>query len=104
LPERRFIVALDPVLFAVNDPERYRLWFETIRQPPENSAVLLRDAFDARYVICDTRLKWLPLMQALDRDAYAQLRGIYGFWVVFELLEEPLATPLAMGDGGAPVR
>jgi len=104
LPERRFIVALDPVFFAVNDPERYRLWFETVRRPPENSAVLLRDTFDARFVVCDTRMKWLPLMQALEGDEFARLRGIYGFWVVFELLDEPAVPPLAMRKVETPLR
>jgi hypothetical protein len=32
LPERKFIVALDPTLFAVQDPERYDLWYRLPRK------------------------------------------------------------------------
>ena len=27
LPDRRYLVALAPMLFAAHDPERYRTWF-----------------------------------------------------------------------------
>jgi hypothetical protein len=92
LPERRFLVALDPVFFAMNDSDRYRLWYETINTPPEDAAAQLRDGLDARYVICDRRTKWLPLVEQLARDEQAELRGIVGMWVVFELLPAPQAV------------
>lgn len=101
LPERRFMVALDPVFFAMNDPEAYRLWFETVHQPPRAPATLLRDAFGARFVICDRRVKWLPLVTALRGDEAARLRGIFGLWVVYELL--PDARPTASPAQASPV-
>jgi hypothetical protein len=91
LPERRFVVALDPVFFAMNDADRYRIWYETIHQPPADAAARLREALDARYVICDRRTRWLPLVERLSQDREAALRGIVGMWVVFELL--PGDTP-----------
>jgi len=97
LPERRFVVALDPVFFAMNDAERYRLWFDTIHEPQEDAAARLRDGLNARYVICDRRTKWLPLVEQLASDRNATLRGIVGMWVVFELLpatSHPLAGPI----------
>ncbi len=34
LPERKFIVALDPTLFSVNDPALYELWYRLPREAP----------------------------------------------------------------------
>jgi hypothetical protein len=98
LPERRFMVALDPVFFAMRDADAYRLWFETIHDPLTDAAAVLRDHFDPRFVICDRRMKWLPLVTALEADEAARLRGIFGLWVVFELLPDeapPPARPVA---------
>jgi hypothetical protein len=85
LPERRFLVALDPVFFAVNDPERYRIWYETVNEPPDAPALLLRDTFDAHYVLCGERERWRAFHQALERDPAAALRGVIGFWRVYQL-------------------
>jgi hypothetical protein len=114
LPERRFVVALDPVFFAMQDAERYRLWYDTVHAPPADAARRLRDGLDGRYVICDRRMKWLPLVRSLDRDPEAAWRGVHGYWVVFELLDEPAhasgssepgeaadASPVAPGAGRA---
>jgi len=92
LPERRFVVALDPVFFHMKDPERYRIWFDTVRHPPERPALLLRDTFDARYVLCDHREKWRPFREALARDPDSALRGVVGFWRVYELRPRDLAV------------
>jgi hypothetical protein len=92
LPERRFVVALDPVFFHMKDPERYRIWFDTVRHPPERPALLLRDTFDARYVLCDHREKWRPFREALACDPDSALRGVVGFWRVYELRPRDLAV------------
>ena len=85
LPGRRFIVALDPVFFAVNDPERYRIWYETVRNPPPRPAALLRDTFDAQYVMCTTARSWRPFLVTLDEDPEAELRAAAGFWRIYRL-------------------
>jgi len=85
LPERRFLVALDPVFFALHDPERYRVWYETVREPPERPATLLRDTFDAGWVLCGEQEQWRALHAALERDPAAALRGDVGLWRVYEL-------------------
>jgi hypothetical protein len=85
LPGRRFIVALDPVFFAVNDPGRYRLWYETVRNPPENPAGILADAFQAQYAICTTRGKWGSFHRAMRGDREARLVATPGFWAVYRL-------------------
>jgi hypothetical protein len=85
LPGRRFIVALDPVFFAVNDPQRYRVWFETVRNPEPGSAALLRDTFDAQYVMCTSAPQWGPFLTSLRDDPDAAVRGVVGYWRIFEL-------------------
>jgi hypothetical protein len=49
--------------------------------------------FDGRFVICDRRMVWLSLVTALEEDEAARLRGIFGLWVVFELLSEEPPSP-----------
>jgi len=51
LPDRKFIVALDPTLFLVKDPELYRLWYRIPRDPRPGMADIIRRRFGARYVV-----------------------------------------------------
>jgi hypothetical protein len=51
LPERRFIVALDPTFFSVKDPRRYALWQRLVKEAPQGSAAIIRQEFGARYVL-----------------------------------------------------
>ncbi|MGD8863736.1 MAG: hypothetical protein PVI30_27215, partial [Myxococcales bacterium] len=85
LPERRFVVALDPVFFAVSDPERYRLWFEGVRGRLLDPARVLRERFDADFVMCDWEPQWKPFLAQLKQDPSARLRGVVGPWTVYDL-------------------
>jgi len=58
LPERHFMVALDPVFFWILDKARYRTWYDTVHDPPPEPALLLRASFDAQFVLCDIRPSW----------------------------------------------
>jgi hypothetical protein len=89
LPERKFMVALDPVFFAMKDAELYRTWFETINDPLPNAATVLREKFDARYVLCRNSKDWNPLMKYLAADSNARFLGVHGIWVAYELLNGP---------------
>jgi hypothetical protein len=51
LPDRKFIVALDPTFFFMQNPQLYNEWFDIVRNGPENSAELIRSHFYSRYVI-----------------------------------------------------
>lgn len=55
LPERYFMVALDPTFFYKKDPELYRLWYQLTHDedPPPGTAEIIRQRFGARYVIVD---------------------------------------------------
>jgi len=51
LPDRYFMVALDPTLFYKKNPDLYRLWYRIRREAPADSAELIRRYFGARYVL-----------------------------------------------------
>ena len=68
LPDRRFMVALDPVLFFYKDPTRYERWFNVVRQPPPGVGAIIREEFGASYVLCETWPDWQPLLTALDAE------------------------------------
>lgn len=86
LPDRKFIVALDPTLFLVKDPELYRLWYELPRHPRPGMSEIIRKRFGARFVI--------GLLDERFVNFYFQLSSEPGVktlllsddnWVVFDL-------------------
>jgi hypothetical protein len=86
LPDRRFVVALDPTLFQVKDPELYRLWMEIPRQAPPDSAALIRSRFGARYVLCtgdDER--WNRLFRRLMSSPGARVLHLDALWMLVDL-------------------
>lgn len=85
LPNRRFMVALDPVLFFYSDPERYQRWFDLVRNPPPDVALIIQDTFNAPYVLCETWQGWLPFLGALDRDPHAEALLHSPLWNVYRL-------------------
>jgi hypothetical protein len=52
LPERRFIVALDPTFAYLHDPNLYELFYRLPREAPPSAAEKIRRAFGARFAIC----------------------------------------------------
>lgn len=68
LPERRLLVALDPVFFFRKDPALYRTWYELVHAPPERPGPVIARRFGARFVLCEKRPDSDPLLLALDRS------------------------------------
>ncbi|HYG68227.1 MAG TPA: hypothetical protein VD838_11225, partial [Anaeromyxobacteraceae bacterium] len=68
LPDRRFIVALDPVLFHAKDPELYAAWYALPREGPPDAAHVIRSRFGARYVLCAALPTSAPLLRRLADD------------------------------------
>lgn len=81
LPERRFMVALDPVFFWKKDPRRYRLWYDAVRSSPPNPGDLLRSEFGATYVLCDDRREWSAFVRQLELDPTVRKR-LTGGWLL----------------------
>lgn len=87
LPERRFVVALNTSYFYEKDPELYRLWYKIIHTPTGDSAMLIRQRFSSRYVICTNISEWLPLMRELSETPGVQTHIVDSLWVLFDLGE-----------------
>jgi hypothetical protein len=85
---RRFMVALDPVLFRHQDPERYAEWYSITRQPPDRPAPIVRDLFGARYVVCSTAPEFRTFLETLSRDPEARL-----------VFQTPYVVALAIAPG-----
>jgi hypothetical protein len=85
LPERRFIVALNSRYFFESDPELFRLWYRIIHEPVQDTAMLIRQRFKSRYVVCldnETNGQFLK--------GLAQTPGVYStilenHWVLLDL-------------------
>lgn len=96
LPQRRFLVALDPVFFFFffrGDPVACRTWFSLVREPPARAAAVARDALRGDYVLCDRRPRWRPFLEQLDQDPEALFVGRYGYWYVMQLPPGPWSGP-----------
>ena len=68
LPDRRFLFALDPVLFWRGDPAAYQLWYDLLHAKVEAPAAQLRAVIGADYVLCDARPEWEQLRANLAAD------------------------------------
>jgi hypothetical protein len=73
LPERRFIVALDPTFFYVKDPDLYRTWYRISRDAPPDLTDIIRQRFNARYVLFFDRPDFARLLFRLASDRKAKL-------------------------------
>jgi hypothetical protein len=93
LPDRRFMVALDPTLFFVKDPDLYRVWYALSREPPPDAAESIRRRFGARYVLCAALPESAPLFRALDRDSSVR-----------QVLKTPLWFYADLGDAAPAAR
>jgi hypothetical protein len=84
LPDRKFVVAADPTLFSIQDPQLYALWRSLPASVPPDAAEIVRTRFSSRYVICRNEPRFEPFFAALSADhrvaATASER-----WVLFDL-------------------
>ena len=86
LPERKFIVALDPTLFLVKDPELYSIWYYLPRFPHPGVAEIIRKRFGARYVVSlfDERFVNFYFQLSSEPGVKALLLSDDN-WIVFDL-------------------
>jgi hypothetical protein len=85
LPERRFIVAADPTLFAKKDPDLYRIWRRIPLDAPIDSAEAIRQLFNSRYVICMNFEAYWPFFDRLEKDPNVRTLLAEKQWVFFDL-------------------
>lgn len=85
IPDRRFIVALDPTFFYEKDHELYRLWYDISHGKTHHSAQQILQKFNARYVISYNRDKWYTFLQELSKTSGVKMVIIDNNWVLFDL-------------------
>lgn len=87
LPERRFIVALDPTFFYLNDPDLYRTWFELPRDPPPHPSEAIRQRFGARFVLCRYDQRFRRFFNRLALDPGTRPISVDAGWEAYDLGE-----------------
>jgi len=85
LPDRRFMVALDPTLFYRKDPERYRLWYRICHEAQPDAADAIRRYFGARYVLGLHIAQNNELFYQLSRDPGVKKMLYSDSWLLFDL-------------------
>jgi hypothetical protein len=89
LPDRKFMVALDPTLFYLADRERFRLWMRLQREGPAGTAAAIRERFGARYVVCFWE-DWLrDFTNRLAFEPGVRTLLVTDDWNVYELADPP---------------
>ena len=89
LPDREFLVALDPTLFQAKDPELYALWYVATRRPPPDVARLIRERFGARYVACFFDPQFEPFNASLASSPGVRTVLVSDDWNVYDLGAPP---------------
>ena len=87
LPDRKFIVALDPTLFLVKDPALYDLWYEIPRKPRPGMAEIIRQRFGARFVISFGDDRFNEFYYMLAKEPGVRTLLISDRWMVYDLGE-----------------
>jgi len=85
LPDRRFMVALDPTLFYLKDPERYRLWIRLLQEAPPGAAETIRQRFGARYALCLGNQKRSAFLDRIMSEPGVRLMLVSDPWLLFDL-------------------
>ncbi|HZV83132.1 MAG TPA: hypothetical protein VFF53_13290 [Geobacteraceae bacterium] len=85
LPDRNYLVALDPTLLYKRDPALYDLWYRTLKGAPRDSAEIVRRSFVSRYIVCLDHPSLHPFFDAIAHDKNAKAFLNDGKWVAFDL-------------------
>jgi hypothetical protein len=88
LPERKFLVALNPVFLWANDADLYYTWFDVVHHPPAGAAKIIRSRFHAGFVLCEARAEHLALIRRLHEGPGVKAGYKIGPWALF-VLEDP---------------
>lgn len=87
LPEREFLVALDPTLFYVRYPKLYELWYRLVHEAPEGTARTIRQKFGARYVIIKKPKPRGKIIKRLRSNPNVETLVDSRKWLLFDLGE-----------------
>lgn len=85
LPDRYYMIALDPTLLYKRDPMLYNLWYRTLLDAPSDSASIVRNSFASRYVVCLDYPALHQFFNAIAADPGSRVLYSDGKWVMFDL-------------------
>ena len=85
LPDRKYMVALDPTLLYKRDAELYDLWYHTLKDAPPSAADIVRNSFASRYIVCLDHPSLRPFFDAVAADGSVRVLHSDGKWVLFDL-------------------
>jgi hypothetical protein len=85
LPERRFVVALDPTLLALEHPELSDLFYRLPREAPPGVAATIRERFGARHVACFWDDRFRPFFDRIISEPGVNTILFSDRWNVYEL-------------------
>jgi hypothetical protein len=89
LPERRFMVGLDPTLFQLKDPELYKLWYEISHKPPPETPEIICRNFNSRYVLTYNNVETDEFIQRLYFDPRVKKLLTLNYILLFDLGDLP---------------
>ena len=87
LPERRFLVALDPVFFWEKDAELYRTWFDVVHHPPTDPVSIVKSRFQAGFILCEASPEYVAFIQRVNESPGMSRAFRLGPWALFVLKE-----------------
>ncbi|MBT0664116.1 hypothetical protein KI809_07350 [Geobacter pelophilus] len=85
LPDRYFMVALDPTFFSVRHPALYDLWRQLETQTPIDAAAIIRSRFGADFLINRYEPKYYPLLYRLESSPGVRILYADNDWVLVDL-------------------
>ncbi len=88
LPERYYMVALDPTLMYKRDAKLYDSWYRLLLDAPDNAAEVVRSRFASRYVVCQDYAPLHPFFRALASDPEVKVLFANPQWLLFDVGEQ----------------
>lgn len=92
LPDRNYMVALDPTLMYKRDPGLYDVWYRTLLDAPAGSAEIVRTKFNSRFVVCQNYEPLWPFFDAVAADPGVRMLFANEKWLLFDLGKSPAAA------------
>jgi hypothetical protein len=85
LPDRYFVVALDPTFFSVRNRSLYGLWLQLETEGGSNAAAIIRSRFGSNFLISRYEPQRYPLLYSLEASPGVRILYADNDWVLFDL-------------------
>jgi hypothetical protein len=85
LPDRYFMVALDPTFFSVRNRSLYTLWLQLETDGRSDAAAIIRSRFGSNFLVSRYDPQRLPLLYSLEASPGVRILYADTDWVLFDL-------------------